>query len=262
MFLSLLLATATLTLAADPPAPDLPPQGPEKSAVTIDPATATATELHERRFRYLSIRDLTLEQAVELIRKSSHANFVVEMWRLEEAGFDPKRTIRLYLEDISWDAAFDAMLSAYGREVPIALGERNDRQILVISTPEAASDTFTRIYDVRQIVEYIQSAQLGRPLGPRQLDPEEEGLLTKNEAVEQVVRLLQETVDPDGWRDNGGSKGAVRELACRLIVTQTPANHKQIEKYLKNLEQELGRPMPPAAATQPAATQPTPERKP
>jgi hypothetical protein len=246
LILVCLLAAAGSVLAADPVSkpPDLPPEGPEKSAVAVDPSTE-----HERRFQYLSIRDLTLEQTVEMIRKASHVNILIETWRLEAAGFDPKRTIRLYLEDVTWDAAFRAMLSAYGRDIPIALGERSDGQILVISTPDGVSNTLTRIYDVRQIVEYVQSASVGRPLGPQL--PEE--LLTRQEMVERVMTMLEEAIDPDSWRDNGGSEGGMRELAWRLIITQTPANHKRIEKYLKDLEQELAKPMPPAASTQHAA---------
>lgn len=53
--------------------------------------------------------------------------------------------------------------------------------------------------------------------------------------VDSVTRLIEDTVDTDSWKDNGGSAGAIRELAGRLIITQTPSGHRQVLNLLRTL---------------------------
>jgi hypothetical protein len=61
------------------------------------------------------------------------------------------------------------------------------------------------------------------------------------------MTALQETVDPDSWRNNGGLVGAIREWAGRLIIMQYPRNHQRIESLLKLLY-EASAPMGPELA--------------
>lgn len=53
--------------------------------------------------------------------------------------------------------------------------------------------------------------------------------------ADDVIRLLEETVDPSSWRDNGGKVGSIRELAGQLIIRQTEANQREIAELLTQL---------------------------
>jgi hypothetical protein len=61
--------------------------------------------------------------------------------------------------------------------------------------------------------------------------------------VDSVIKLIQETVDPESWKDNGGQTGTLRLMRGRLVVTQNAANQKAVESLLKQLSegQELVR---------------------
>ena len=56
--------------------------------------------------------------------------------------------------------------------------------------------------------------------------------------MEDLKRLVTEAVAPDSWRDAGGSVGAVHTSKHKLIVTQTPMNHRQIKEILRMLREE------------------------
>jgi hypothetical protein len=63
---------------------------------------------------------------------------------------------------------------------------------------------------------------------------------TREELVEQIVMLIQETVAPETWRDAGGSVGSIRELAGLLIVTQSNAAHAMLANLLGQLRESRG----------------------
>ena len=69
----------------------------------------------------------------------------------------------------------------------------------------------------------------------RAADSHASGAPTFEEMVESITRLIEDAVDTDSWKDNGGSTGAMRELAGRLIITQTPSAHRQIVNLLRTL---------------------------
>jgi hypothetical protein len=50
--------------------------------------------------------------------------------------------------------------------------------------------------------------------------------------IAQFVSLIQENVDPDGWRDVGGDTGSIYTLCEMLIIDSTPAAHAQIDGLL------------------------------
>ncbi|MBT8485509.1 MAG: hypothetical protein KJO43_08005, partial [Phycisphaerae bacterium] len=69
-------------------------------------------------------------------------------------------------------------------------------------------------------------------------DPEDDpDRLTRGELVEQIVSIIQETVDPEGWRDLGGETGSLQEFNGNLIITNTPRNHREIEGLLSQLRE-------------------------
>jgi type II secretory pathway component GspD/PulD (secretin)/tetratricopeptide (TPR) repeat protein len=65
-------------------------------------------------------------------------------------------------------------------------------------------------------------------------DPER---LSREELVDQIVNIIQENVDPDGWRDLGGDTGSIQELNGNLIITNTANNHRDIEGLLAQLRE-------------------------
>src|SRR5690606_25926061 len=60
---------------------------------------------------------------------------------------------------------------------------------------------------------------------------------SREELVEDIIELIQETVATDSWRDNGGSIGAIQELNGQLVVTQTGENMREVISLLSKLRE-------------------------
>src|SRR6478672_11973714 len=58
--------------------------------------------------------------------------------------------------------------------------------------------------------------------------------------LEELVKVIQGTIDPDSWADNGGTSGAIQPLGSLLIVTQTEARQKRVEDLLGAIRKEYG----------------------
>ena len=65
--------------------------------------------------------------------------------------------------------------------------------------------TTTRVYDLNPLIEAPDS--------------------------DSLLQIIREVIAPDSWRENGGP-GVVRLLGLKLLVTQTAANHAEVEKLL------------------------------
>lgn len=130
-----------------------------------------------------------------------------------------------------------ASCSASGPAVEFGL---LDGCIVVTAGPLPAAFAFNRMYDVSDIVP-------PDPLIVVLPDMPE----TRQEAVEDLVRLIQDTVDPESWRENGGS-GSIRQLFDRrLLIGQTWRNHEKVERLLREVaRREFASPAP--ATTRPA----------
>lgn len=132
--------------------------------------------------------------------------------------------------------------------------------------PSRPPETLTNVYDIRDLLiqrrEYPSDSALVPPtrIGERRTPAvgtprpgdgagqptsrpsAEVGLApTRQQMVEDWTTLIKETVDPDGWRDNGGSYGAIRELQGQLIVTNSEENHRQIVNLLTQLRRTSAR---------------------
>jgi type II secretory pathway component GspD/PulD (secretin)/tetratricopeptide (TPR) repeat protein len=60
---------------------------------------------------------------------------------------------------------------------------------------------------------------------------------TEEELTDELIELVMNTIDREGWLDNGGDTGTIVPLRGNLIITQTPENHLQIEGLLSQLRE-------------------------
>src|SRR4029453_8303287 len=51
---------------------------------------------------------------------------------------------------------------------------------------------------------------------------------------------IMTTIAPESWRTAGGAIGSLQFIGTRLVVSQTPANQKQIEELLNSIREESG----------------------
>jgi hypothetical protein len=52
-----------------------------------------------------------------------------------------------------------------------------------------------------------------------------------------VAEIITDNIATESWQQNGGSVGALRELAGRLVIGQTDENHQAVARLLAQLRQ-------------------------
>lgn len=232
----------------------------------VEPTTESApAEDHanlDQLIPEVKLESTTLEAAIDTLREQTHSNIVVYWDDLEAAGVNRDAPIKLHLWNVSLGQALDVLLTLAGGDHSGMRAAKDG--IIIVATPQKIIDNngVIKIYDIRDLVE--QFLRDGRPPGaftqPAVSNPEVRTADTPassagptfGEMVESITRLIEDAVDTDSWKDNGGSTGAMRELAGRLIITQTPSGHRQIVNLLGTLRAGVSKESTELPSTKPA----------
>jgi hypothetical protein len=171
----------------------------------------------------------TLRDALTEILKGSTGNVVIDWPALEKARLDhadvhvkvdaPVRLgTLLHLLFVKTDAGLYYERAAFS--VLESAG-------VIISTESQIGHSFAvmRIYDIRDLI----AAEMGPP----------DSGVSRTEAVDAYIKLIEDTVLSDSWKDNGGAVGSIREIGSQLIVVQTLEGHRQIANLLHDLRSSL-----------------------
>lgn len=247
------------------------PVGLFATLVVGEPAKQPVAQEAERKLNQIvpevNLDNVTLEQAVEQLRDGAKANILPDWNALEALGLDRNAKVKFRLWDVSLSTALNVLFQTAGHIDAYDIAIRADAGIIRISARDVLEQQGLelRIYDIRPlIVRYeasneelfaailrIRQIKAAPTTHPADADDDDSELgMTREEMIEEITTFLKETVDPDSWRDNGGSTGALSEWGSRLLVTQTPANHRRLEATLKLLYDA-------AAPLGPALTRPT-----
>ncbi|HEY2587909.1 MAG TPA: hypothetical protein VGI81_19350 [Tepidisphaeraceae bacterium] len=193
----------------------------------------------EQRIPELNLDSTTLEDAIDLVRKATKANLVVNWNALAASGISRDTQIKLRFRNATLDRVLATILNVAGGDYPTMHAVRDG--IIAIATQDVLRDTNVRVYDVRDLVEPARGI---RPSpGATQPEPQQSTVqlhgsgdpMSREEAIHSLTRLVEDDIDTDTWRDNGGSIGSVREFAGRLVITQSPATHRKIAALLRTL---------------------------
>jgi hypothetical protein len=208
----------------------------------------------------LVLENATLQEAALRLQEKTHANLFVDANALEGEGYPLDKKIRMRLYDLELGKALAVLVSAY-EERGVALGFRLCDGVIriapLVSLRFSGTPT-TLVYDIHDLVERfltpndLLAADLrplvgggpmraGQPAPPSTTQrvnpalPERVTNFSRQENIDMIFRLIEECVDADTWRDNGGQIGNLKELGGLLVVTQLPENQKQVEAVLRNL---------------------------
>ncbi len=252
-----------------------PPDWPQLTASRlsgIDPSTAES-EINRRVA--LKLRDSVpidfeankLVNIIEYLRNTTGVNFFVNWPVLETIGIDKDLPVTLQLTNVPVDQALRLVLqqaSATNDQDPV--GFSIIEGVVTISTDrDLAKTTDIRPYDIRDLLvqvpnftdapEFDLNAALantnsggsnptgggsggggggGGLFGDAETEEEEP---TREQLIEQIIGLIQDTVGvQDDWEVQGGV-GSIRELNGNLIVKTTPKNHRQIAQLMAQLRE-------------------------
>ena len=234
------VTTEVRTPAAAEPAGEERPAAPAVRRPSYQPVEdedvdrAVLAQL-DRPIPELNFDGAGLSDVIDFLRDVSGTNLIVEWGPFSAAGLDRNIPVSLRLKNVRFGQALELVLSsAGGGSVP--LGYTIDRNVIRISTTEHLDRiTDIRAYDVRDIVP----AEMPMP---------------------ELTKMITEAVAPDSWRESGGSVGTVHASKHKLIVKQTPMNHRQVRDVLKMLREDPSR--VPQATDAASAAQAAPAQRP
>ena len=207
----------------------------------------------------------TFAQVMNFLSEVSGENMYVDWRALDFIGVSADDEVTLQLNDITLVAALDRVLEQVGDDLDRPQWAIQDGMVTVSSEQALRKHTVTVVYDIRDLlfkVPYFGNApdlDLASALshagdaarnasggfsggggggGTIFSDPADESpRLSREELVDQIVGIIQENIDPEGWRELGGDTGTLQELNGNLIITNTVRNHSRIEGLLSQLRE-------------------------
>jgi bla regulator protein BlaR1 len=236
--LALALAGAALTDAVQAQAPEKPAEKPATAGTASeframaeaasrpadeDPADAAARAALQKRLPEVRFEAVPMTDVVDFLRDVTTANITVNWRALEAAGIDRQAPVSARLQDITFGDALHHILTDLGGET-VALGHSVNRGTITISTEDDLSrSTIIEVYEVGDLLMGTEMP------GIQSAEPVEK------DKGKQLIALVQSMIDPDSWREEGGTIGAISVFGTRLVVIQTPQNQEKIKAFLGQL---------------------------
>ncbi len=193
------------------------------------PATQPADAINAKLESRMDIKltGLTAERAVLKLQEDRHINLLVDWDGLKDKGLTRTQELTGQLSDVTVREAIQVILSEGGCTEPLQIAR--DGNLLRISGPPVVE---TKVLPIGKLLDRLLKELTTSPPSGVTVPP------GPADAIDKLVRLIQEQVDADTWRDNGGTAGSISILGRRMVVTQTPATITKVEKLLQELEKD------------------------
>jgi tetratricopeptide (TPR) repeat protein len=232
-----------------------------KEAIGQDPATTRVYEQLEQTVDLSRLRsDMSFGEALEIIRNSVDPPLkIVPLWRdlYDNADIDQSTPINMDpISSVKLGSALKFLLEAVsGGFAELDFGVESG--IITIATKESIpTDLITLVYDVTDLVgapaEYRTNITGGggtggggggvtsvgggfTDTGQEETYEREELRDERQQRIDDLILLIQDTVYPDTWFDAGG-EGTITSYGQRLLsIRQTADIHNQISTLLEEL---------------------------
>ncbi len=239
----------------------------EQGDKQIDKATQATLD---RRLPELRFDNVGFADVIDFLRDVTGANIFVNWKALEAASIDRNAPVTARLRDIPFRKALTIILESVGGATK--LGYTIDEGVITISTADdLAKNVLNRVYDIRDLIIDIPDFSDAPNFSLQNATSSSGGgsgsgggggggggggsggglfggsggsggastdkSATRKELVDALIKLIQDTVAADTWRDAGGTVGSIRELGGQLIVTQTPENQQLLQNLLEKLRE-------------------------
>ena len=196
-----------------------------------------------------------LEDVLTFIANLSNVEMDVDWQSLEDIGVAREAPVSLRLTNVPLETVLDRVLEK-ASEPDLPAGWAVTDGVLTIASDEVLRrSTVLEIYDIRdlliEIPDYDNAPEFdlntvfqvggqqggggGGGTSPFQDQGTDITRRDRQELVDELVDIMQENVDRDGWVDFGGETGTITELNGNLIIVNTPKNHRAITGLLSKL---------------------------
>jgi hypothetical protein len=190
----------------------------------------------EKIVQKIEVKGGRLDKLLAFLADTTGVNMSVNWRALEAAGIAADCPVTLKLHELPARIILKQTLdNAGGGNVKLAF-RIADGVVRISTADELSREAVTRVYDVRDLIAECITEQ------SRYVDPRFSKVMTAQDSMDALVRVIQETIDPTTWRDAGGSIGGIRCLSGMLIVTLPPESHDQLRQLLTALRQKSRQP--------------------
>ena len=207
--------------------------------------------------------DTPFGEVVETLQDAQQINISVVWSDLELQGINEDEPVTLILPtEITFKKALEEILDQLGGGA-VELGYVVKEGIIKIATRDLLDrDTFVEVYDIMDLLmrvpEFNEAPRVsleqggggggGPGGGSAGQNPfqggggggggGDEDQRPLSERAQEIVELIRETIEPESWREAGGTDASIRALKGNLVVTQTASAHEQIADLFSQLRQE------------------------
>lgn len=201
----------------------------------------------------VQFRQNKLADVLGYIQTTTNTSFDVNWDSLASVGITRETPVNLSLKDTRAKVVLERVLAQVSRD-RFAKADYTvaDGIVTVASADDIQRQTVTNVYNITDLLlvvpdytkvppldlQTILAASKGREQSPfvGKMDTESERLgETRADRVRSIMNVIQQTVDPDSWRESGGDVGSINEIKGSLIITTTPRNHREIAGLLSKL---------------------------
>jgi hypothetical protein len=189
----------------------------DAAARAID--SATAQKLHQPQV--VDFNPLPAQDAIRAIAAKAGLDLLFDDRELQNAHVDLHTPVTLRIKQ---PTSGEQLLRWVLRDIPGAGFTIDHGVLLIAEAGKVERMTTTRAYDTAAL----------------------------NGAVNSLPELISEVISPSSWREQGGP-GVARIFGSTLLVTQTAANHTEVEKLLTLLAGKGARGQTPALPSPAAA---------
>ncbi len=237
---------------------DYPSDWPQISLRRGEPIAFAESEENRRVLAVLESKripvnfvDTPLSSVVAFVQAVTQLNVDVDWPSLENAGIDRERPINLTLTNVNVKTALDRALEQVSDDGSDGAAWTVQDGVLTIASRSRINRYRPLvIYDIRDLLievpdydnapdfdlqSVLQSGE-GGGQSPFQDDNDDDiERRTLEERTNEIIDIIQTNVDANGWQANGGDVGFIQQFQGNLIITNTPANHREIHGLLSKL---------------------------
>lgn len=237
-----LLASAALAQKSEPPNPVPPKPAQQKKTPLKD--QVLAQRVAEARFE-----NTPLEQVMEWVARQTQLNVSVRWNVLRDAGVNRDTPVSVQASNLRMTQILWLVMGEAGG-TDTRLAYRASDNVLVLSTADDLNkEVITKVYDIADLLISLPRAPRNSPvdftrgLGPcggssgcsvesRSDESDEDRPEDTTLQVRKLIAAIQETIEPDTWRDNGGV-GSIVAFRHALIVRNTVAVHQLLGGFVQ-----------------------------
>ena len=207
----------------------------------------------------VALTENRFEDVVAFIGKVSNLPIDADWESLAAVGVEKDTPVTIKLPTVSVETALNKILGKVSKDQFAKAGwSVSDGVITVASEEVIRKNRALVIYNIQDLLfeipnytevpqidltSVLQQGQGGSGQSPfqgqgnTQQNTPDQIAQRRRERIRQIIDIIQQNVDFEGWKDNGGETGALQELNGSLIITNTPKNHREIVGLLGKLRE-------------------------